>query len=385
MPEQPRILYLLTSDVSTIFVRGQLDAMRQAGFDVHLATNFSNGAPIELDDGVTTWHIPYDRDPAPIRDLGNLVATVRHIRRTRPNIVHAGTPKAGLLGMLAAWITRTPIRCYALHGLRYETTTGRRRTLLIILERLACACATIVIADSQSMRIVLVRDRIARPSKALVLGRGSSNGVDIERFAPGGDVAQARRKLGLEQFDTVIGFVGRITHDKGVDDLVEAFRSAFATKPEVGLLLVGSSENADPISARTRQQITSNPRIVHIPWLDNTAPAYTAMDVLAFPSYREGLPNVPLEAQASGVPVVGYASTGTVDAVAHSQLLGDIGDTTRLSRDLIALVDDPVLRTRLGTDAREWVCDGFDRRVVWRRKCELFATTVQRSAVRRQR
>lgn len=366
-----RILYLLTSDLSTIFVRGQLAAVHDAGFDVHLATNFRDGTAGALDSTTTTWHVPYERDPAPLRDLRGLFQTIRLIRQVQPDIVHAGTPKAGLLGMVAAWISRTPARCYALHGLRYETTTGRGRRALIALERLACRLATAVIADSESIRSVALRDRLTTANKLVVLGRGSSNGVDVERFAPGADAKAARHEMGLERYDLVIGFIGRLTRDKGIDDLVSIFASDFADQPTVGLLLVGSFEAADPVRAETLDQIENDQRIVHVEWLDNTTVAYAAMDVLAFLSYREGLPNVPLEAQAMGVPVVGYAATGTVDAVAHPDLLVAVGDQLAISELLRRVLADANGRQVLGSEATEFVRSHFDRRVVWRRKIEF--------------
>lgn len=369
--ERRRVLYLLTNEVSTIFVRGQLAAIREAGFDVHLAANFTEGVA-QVDEGIAVSSIPFVRDPSPAQDLRALWATWRLIRRTRPSIVHAGTPKAGLLGMLAAWSARTPARCYALHGLRYETSTGGLRRLLIILERVACACATVVVADSNSMRDVAVRDRLVKSSKVIVLGSGSSNGVDTERFRPATDKALARRNLGLDRFGTVIGFIGRLTRDKGVDDLVSVFSEQFEGRPEVGLLLVGPAEEGDPLAETTVARIATDPRIVWVQWLDDTSAAYHAMDVLAFPSYREGLPNVPLEAQACGVPVVGYAATGTVDAVSDNDRLIDVGDTGQLGSMLEQVVRSSGLAGTPDDNLRSWVTEHFDQRTVWSRRAALF-------------
>ena len=198
-----------------------------------------------------------------------------------------------------------------------------------------------------------------------MIGGGSGNGIDVARFAD--DVlptrAEARERFGLPADATVVGFVGRFTRDKGIADLTSVFTSTLREIPnaaDVWLLLVGQFEDGDPVPADVRATIERDERIVTVPWLDHTGVAYRAMDVLAFPSYREGLPNVPLEAQLCGVPVVGYAATGTVDAVAPGQsdgsdasggdsVLVPVGDVEALGRELIAQVggrNQPIFKQR---------------------------------------
>ena len=365
-----RVLYLLTSEMSTVFVRGQLAALERAGFDVHLATSWQ-GTARSIDEGVTTWEIPFERDPHPRADLRAFRASLALMRRIRPQIVHAGTPKAALIGMLAAFVARVPARIYALHGLRYETAQGVARAVYKAAERLASACSTVVICDSPSMRDRAVGDRLVPQRKIRVLGRGSANGVDTHRFSPGAGHPNARERLGVARFELVIGFVGRLTHDKGIDDLVAVFRERFADRSGVGLLLVGPFEEGDAISSSTRAEIGGSAQIVHVPWLDDTTDAYGAMDVLAFPSYREGLPNVPLEAQASGVPVVGYAATGTVDAVAPDTLAA-IGDQQHLGELLERMISDDDHRRTVGDAGRALVIERFGQDEVWGRRIELF-------------
>ena len=314
-------------------------------------------------------HLPFVREPSPIADLRALWATIRLIRRLRPHVVNASTPKAGLLGMLAARICRVPVRVYVVRGFRFETATGWRRSLFLRLERVAARAANHVVFNSDSLMAVGEFEGVIGADCGEVIGGGSGNGIDVARFADDQlpSRAEARAQLGVPADAMVIGFVGRFTRDKGIADLVHTMERLRVDRPDLHLLLVGQFEDGDPVPPDVRTAIERGEYVTVVPWLDHTGVAYRAMDVLAFPSYREGLPNVPLEAQLCGVPVVGYAATGTVDAVFDGEtgVLVPTGDQTALSAALGELVDDPSRRAGLGAAGPAWVKAAFDRDRLW--------------------
>lgn len=359
---ETRVLYLVTNDISARFLRGQLAYLIERGYRVAVGTGLSD-PPAAFDEGVATFDLPYEREPHVQADMIALWRTVQLIRAFRPDIVNASTPKAGLVGMVGAIACRVPKRVYVVRGLRFETAAGVRRVLLRLLERITSACATDVVFNSPSLMRVAERERTVRRGKGTVLGNGSGNGIDNEQFDDLPSKESARAFLGLDPNALVIGYVGRLTNDKGIADLVEAFRDV---PPQTLILLVGEFEPGDPVSVETRQAIEQLPHFIRLPWTQDTRTAYRAMDVLVFPSYREGLPNVPLEAQLCDLPVVAYAATGTVDALAPGRgtALVEIGDRKRLRVTTLEMVG-PTRGSNEVQTGREWVAERFDQRGLW--------------------
>jgi glycosyltransferase involved in cell wall biosynthesis len=360
-----------------ILMRGQLAHLAAAGFEVAVAA-----APgPELDavaasEGVTVFPLPFSRRISPLRDLAALARTVAVIRRFRPAVVNAGTPKAGVVGMLAARLCRVPVRIYTLRGLRLETARGVARRVFMTGERLTAGSAHRVVCVSESLRRRCLELGLAPEEKTTVLAGGSSNGVDLDRFRPAapGEAAALRRELGIPEGAPVVGFVGRWTRDKGIADLAEAFASTLLPRhPDCRLLLLGDWEEGDPVPEEVRRPLLADTRVVRPGFVADPAPYYRVMDVLAFPSYREGMPNAPLEAAASGVPVVAYAATGTVDAVEPgvTGTLVPTGDRGALAEALAAALEDPGLSGR-GDAGRRFVARRFDHRAVCRAWVELY-------------
>jgi lipopolysaccharide/colanic/teichoic acid biosynthesis glycosyltransferase/glycosyltransferase involved in cell wall biosynthesis len=341
--------------------------------------------------GIRVVAVPIQREIAPLKDLVSLLQLWRVIRRERPALVNAGTPKGGLLGMLAAWAAKVPCRVYTHHGLRLETSRGWQRRLLWAADKLACVLASRVVAVSQSLAERLTELGICPQSQVLIIGHGSWGGVRAERFEASVQnlprAAQIRQELRIPEGPPVVGFVGRLTRDKGIAELVCAYQMLRAEKPDLKLLLVGDFEDGDPVDPDTRRTIVEDPGIVKTGFVNDAAPYYHLMTVLAFPSYREGFPNVPLEAAAAGVPVVAARVTGTVDAVVDgvTGLLVPVGDPEALAEGIRRLLEDRALAARLAETARERAVRDFQPERIWDELAGVYRELLERARERRAR
>jgi glycosyltransferase involved in cell wall biosynthesis len=341
-------------------LRGRLRALRESGFHVILIC--SPGPLLDetaAAEGVERIPVPMERKIAPWADLISLVRLWRVLRRLRPDITDFSTPKAGLLGNIAAFLCGVPVRIYTLRGLRLETARGIQRRILRVTERVAAWCAHSVVCNSESLKKQALAHGIAPKRKLKLLGDGSSNGVDVEHFCPGQD--SMRVALGLPRKIPVIGFVGRLTRDKGIAELILAFDSLLEVM-HARLLLVGwfdrSEDAVDPALCR---YIRDHPYIVCTGYVADTAPYYRAMDVMVLPTWREGFPNVVLEAAASGVPVITTIATGARDAVLPevTGVLIPPGDPEELRKALLRLLKSARRRREMGAAARKWVIEHF--------------------------
>lgn len=298
-------------------------------------------------------HIAMRREPSPLQDLLSLVNWLRLVMLTKPTVVSAGTPKAGFLGIIASRIAGVPFRVYFLRGLRHEGLAGLPRRIIIATEQIACRLSTHVLVVSESVRQELIKNKMCDPRRIRMLGPGSSHGVDIEKFVPKSDELrqQSRRRLGLDSTIPVLGFVGRITADKGLETLLRAHNSLLEGGVRHKLVIVGPLDKGGrtPLAA-----IVDSPDIVLAGEVENVVPYYHAIDLLVLPSLREGFPNVILEAAACGVPSVTTAVTGAKDAVINgvTGLIVQPMDSQGLSRAIESLISSPGLLLRLSKNAQ---------------------------------
>ncbi len=312
-------------------------------------------------------NIAMKREIAPLADLLVLWELTCMLLRLRPAILNLSTPKMALLGGIAAVIVRVPRRIYFLRGLRYQTAKGWKHGLLMACERVACACAHQVICVSASVRECAIQDGIVSAAKTRMLGERGSDGVDLTRFeaavdGSGRNSKYLRRELGIPEGCFVIGYVGRLTRDKGIHELVGAVTRLRAGGRDAHLLVVGAFESGDPIDAACEEQIRTDPAIHFTGYMKDPVPYYRIMDLFAFPSYREGLSNVLLEAAAAGKPSVATRVTGVVDAVEDgvTGVLVPVRDLLALTSAMADLMDNPGKLQSMSRAGRVFVKNNFD-------------------------
>jgi glycosyltransferase involved in cell wall biosynthesis len=371
-----KLVYVTTVPLTLrLFVQGQIGYMKSKGFDV---VAISSPGP-DLQELAALHEIPvYSvnmmRGISPLKDLLAFSQLARIFMRTRPQIVHASTFKAGLLSMIAASMASVAVRVYTLRGLVSELDPGPMNKLFKVLESIACRCACQVLAVSHSVADATVRDGICPRGKIRVLGNGSSNGVDAhDRFNPARiDEQEAlglRKQYGISQNAVVIGFVGRLVRDKGIIELADAWSKLRLRYENAYLLISGPEERGDPVPQQVMETLRNDPRVKFTGLLSRSAMArhYRIMDLVVLPTYREGFPNVVLEAGAMQLPVVATRVTGCVDAVV-SGVTGELvprKDTSALEAAIGHYIDDPSLRLLHGKAGRERVLKSFTQESIW--------------------
>jgi len=388
--QQPvRLVHITTVPMSLGFLVGQAEYARQRDVEMHAIS--SPGERLDSfgeQEHVPVYAVEMPRRITPLKDLGALWQIVRHLRRIRPHIVHAHTPKGGLLGTIAAWLARVPVRIYHMRGLPLATATGPKRTLLTWSEKVASGLSHETLSVSHSIRDMALELGLCPAGKIKVLLKGSGQGVDADgKFNPATIAqsarAEVRAKYGIPSDALVLGFVGRIVRDKGVVELVEAWQRLRDEFPHLHLLVVGPFEPQDPVPAAVEDTLRTDPR-VHLTgenW--DTPPLYAAMDIVALPSYREGFPNVPLEAASMGLSVVATRVAGCIDAVADGETgtLVPAKDSQALAEAVRAYVSDGDLRSRHGLAGRRRVEQYFRREVIWRAIYEEYAELLQKAGL----
>lgn len=363
-----RLIHLTTVPQTLYFLVSHFRALSQRGVQVEVVA--APGEELDRlcrEENLNSHAVPMTRQITPWNDLLALVRLIKIFRDIRPDIVHAHTPKGGLLGMLAAWLAGVPVRIYHVHGLPMETATGIRRMLLAWSDWVACRCAQQVYGVSHSVRDVIVREGLCPESRIKVLNHGSISGIDAsKKFVP--DLSSmmkrsnVRARWGIGLDDLVIGFVGRLVRDKGFCELAASWHILKKEFAQLHLLIVGDFETEEPELEIAKRELQHDPR-VHFAGIDrNVVPLFAAMDVVEFPTYREGLGLVPLEAGAMQIPVVATRVTGCVDAVVNG-----VTGSLVAPRDAVMLADalriyllDPELRRQHGLAARRHVLANFD-------------------------
>ena len=365
---KPTVLHVTTVPMTLRFLAGHVAHAKSRGFEVHALS--SPGEALDAfgrDMGIEVHAARMPRRITPLVDLAALWRIVRVMRRVRPTIVDAHTPKGSLLAMMAATLCRVPVRVYHQHGLPLVTATGPRRRILRWAERTTCRLAHRVVCISTALREVLIAEGLCPAEKITVLEHGSIDGVEAGgKFDPSRVSTEsaegARARYGVPPGALVLGFVGRIVRDKGLVELVQAWRVLREEWPSLHLLVAGPFESRDPVPADVESTLRRDPRI-HLAGMVHDMPGvYRILDLLVLPTYREGFNTAVLEAAAMERPVVATRVPGCVDAVrdGESGLLVPVRDVVALTAAIRTYVGDPALRRRHGANGRARVLRDFD-------------------------
>lgn len=294
-----------TIPMSLNFFKGQLAYLNR---DFEIVAISSGKEALEhfgKEEGVKTYYIPMKRSISILNDLNSLMKFISFFIKRKPDIVHGNTPKGSFLSMIAAKLTGIPIRIYMCHGLRYQGYNGLMQSLLKIMETISCYCSTEVICVSQGVKTTLITDRICKASKLKVIGNGSANGINTDRFDR--KMISNKSIAAVANFEDkfVFCFVGRIVKDKGINELVSAFKRLADLYNNIILIMVGPIEfNENPVDESTKAEIDSNSKIHFWGSQKDVRPFICVSNVFVLPSYREGFGIVLMEAGALGVPCI---------------------------------------------------------------------------------
>ena len=385
-----RLIHVTTVPMTLRFFRGQISFMKAQGFVVHAISSPDGESSLSAfgdEEGIEVHAVPMARRMALGADIVSLVRLWRLFRVLRPDIVHSHSPKAALLGTLAARIAGVPNVLLSIFGLPQMTKTGLNLSLLNAVTRFECRLADTVWCDSPSMRNYVIEQNLCPREKIIVLGSGSVNGVDsrgtfsIERQAPRRE--EIRELMRIPSHHLVIGFVGRVTADKGIHELAEAWRQLSVERTDVHLLLVGPFEAQDPLTVDDLALLHEDPRVHLTGMQSEVAPFYAAMDIFVMPSYREGFGVTNIEAASMSLPVIATSIPGCVDSVKDgvTGTLVPPRDSFRLLEALRQYCSDETMRRARGQAGRLRVAAEFRPEMIWKQLYGLYAG----SSPRRQR
>jgi len=375
--KKKKLLIGITAPGSVILLEGQLKYFAYLGYDTYLlAPENEKVQDYCKREGCLLLPINIEREISLSNDLKSLFQIIRHFRRIKPDIVNLGTPKVSLLGMIAARLLGVNRRIYTCRGFRLEHEKGFKKKILIFMEKITALLAQDVICISESVRTFGIENKIFPSQKAVVINKGSSNGIPLARFNPGNvsltDTALLKQQLGLHGY-FVYGYVGRLIDRKGINELYTSFDTLYNKNNSVSLLFVGSPEK-EQISDKTLvDKMKNHPGIV-LAGSQKDVPLYlSVMDVFVLPAWWEGFGNVLVQAAAMGIPVISTTGTGTIDAVDQNinGILVTPKSVEELMKAMQTLYEDKALRLEYGKNGIEWARN-FDSPLIWEGMDKLY-------------
>lgn len=372
---KPKLIRITTVPMSLEkLLEGQLNFMQQHFEVIAVSAEEAQLRALGEKNKLSVFTLEMTRQITPWADLKALRKLVRFLKKERPEIVHSHTPKAGIIGMLAAKIAGIPIRLHTVAGLPLMEATGKKRWLLDKVEKLTYSSATKVYPNSQGLYDFILQEKFTNPQKLKIIGNGSSNGIDTNYFNPALftkiQKEKLRKELCIDQDCFVFVFVGRLVSDKGINQLVEAFKNICHLDQSLNtkLLLVGAFETKlDPLNSETLKEIQANTNIISVGFQQDVRSYFAISNVLAFPSYREGFPNVVMQAGAMGLPSIVSDINGCNEIVRDGAngLIIPPKDVEALQKAMQQILEDEKLYSHLQSNARPLIVSRYQREEIW--------------------
>lgn len=361
--EKIKIIRAVTASQSIGFFEPMVKDLQERGYEIVSVTSPGESLIRLREKGVKVIEVPMERRISMFRDLKSLIKLISVFRKEKPYMVHSMTPKAGMLCMLVAWITRVPRRVHTFTGLVWPTSTGVKRRILMATDWLTCACATHIIPEGKGVMNDLQNHITKKPMK--VLGYGNVRGVDMEKFSRRTEVEEKAKGIKKEEIFTFI-FVGRIVGDKGINELVSAFAELHKKYEKTRLLLVGRFEKElDPLKAETLNVIDKHTSIELLgpKYGDELLAYYAASDCFVFPSYREGFPNTVMEAGAMGLPSIVTDINGSREIIMDGKngVIIPSKDVEALYHAMEEMITNSDKTKEYADNAREMIASRFER------------------------
>ncbi len=327
---------------------------------------------VKENQGVDTIAVEMTRKITPLKDLIAIAKLYKILRKEKPFIVHTHTPKAGLIGMLASFIAGVPNKLHTVAGLPLMESNGIKRKVLIAVEKLIYIVADRVYPNSYGLKDFILQNKLCSEKKIKVIANGSSNGIDTEHFKITDKLTakafKLKKELNINENDFVFCFIGRIVKDKGINELLFTFTELCKKNKNIKLLLVGPfEENLDPISDNSKMIINKNSSVLHVGYQEDVRPFLIASYVFVFPSYREGFPNVVMQAGAMGVPCIVTNINGCNEIIKEgiNGIIVEPKNVQELATAMLKLSSNAKLRKTLAGNSRKIIVERYEQKYIW--------------------
>lgn len=383
----PKLVRITTVPLSLEkLLEGQLTYMQQFYEVTAISADKPRLEKYGKENGVNIFHVEMTREITPFQDIKALNSLYKYFRKEKPLLVHTHTPKAGILGMLAAKMAGIKIRLHTVAGMPLMETTGVKRKILNIVEKTTYSCASRIYPNSHGLKEIILNEGFTAESKLKVLGNGSSNGIDTDYFNPEKfseiEKTRLKKEYGIPLEDLIFIFVGRLVADKGINELIGAFINTQKKHSNCSLLLVGPFEqDLDPINEEKLRQINMHPKIFSVGYQVDVRSYFAVSDVLVFPSYREGFPNVVMQAGAMGLPSIVTNINGCNEIIEEglNGTIVPVKNETALQMAMQKIIHDARWRKGLKEKSRKRIATKFDRQQFWKLLLEEYKLLENRA------